>query len=150
MGLEIIFTAAGDRDFIGLIGLLDRELQKRYGDLQKQYDRHNQTDAIVGAAVVYRDEAPIACGAYKQFDDVTAEIKRVFVRSECRGQGIAKRLMSALEESAKSGGYQYAVLETGVLQPEAVGLYRSIGYTITDNYGPYAGNANSVCMKKRL
>jgi len=42
------------------------------------------------------------------------------------------------------------VLETGIKQHEANNLYKNTGYEIIENYEPYIGNTNSVCMKKAL
>ena len=58
--------------------------------------------------------------------------------------------MARLEEWAAELGYTRAVLETGTSQPEAIGLYESIGYHRIDNYPPYVGVQNSVCYEKRL
>jgi len=44
MGLEIRNTDSKNRDFIELVKLLDKDLEERYGDLQKQYDKHNKSD----------------------------------------------------------------------------------------------------------
>jgi len=47
-------------------------------------------------------------------------------------------------------GYSSAVLETGIKQNEAIGLYNCLGYRVVPNFGEYAGNSNSICMKKKL
>lgn len=78
------------------------------------------------------------------------ELKRIFVTSEYRGQWLAKMLVGELEALAKGSGYMYAVLETGTKQHEAINLYKRKGYEIIENYGPYAGNENSICLRKKL
>ena len=118
--------------------------------MQKQYNKHNKVDYINDAVIVYKDKVPVACGAFKKYDDSTVEIKRIFVTKENRLQGISKLVMNELEELVRSGSYKYVVLETGIKQFEAINLYKSIGYEITENYEPYIGNTNSVCMKKVL
>ncbi|MDB2138954.1 hypothetical protein [Clostridium butyricum] len=55
-----------------------------------------------------------------------------------------------MEKLGKRKGYKYALLETGIKQYEAINLYKNIGYQIIENYQPYIGNTNSVCMKKEL
>lgn len=150
MGLEILKTNSKNADFIKLIKELDNDLEERYGDLQKQYDQHNIVDYINDVVIVYKDKEPVACGAFKKYNDSTAEIKRIFVTKENRHQGISKLIMNELEELVKSSGYKYAVLETGIKQFEAINLYKGTGYEIIENYEPYTGNANSVCMKKDL
>jgi len=150
MDAEIVMTDSQNSDFLKLIELLDEDLIERYGELQEKYKRHNRIDSIKDAVIIYKNGEPAAYGAYKEFDGNSVEIKRVFVRKEYRRQGLSRLVMSILEETAKNKGYEYAVLETGQKQYEALSLYKNLGYEVTPNYGPYIGNANSVCMKKHL
>jgi GNAT superfamily N-acetyltransferase len=83
-------------------------------------------------------------------DESAVEVKRMFVEPDCRGRGIARRLLAELEECARRAGYSVARLETGVRQPEAIGLYESAGYRRIPNYGMYAGIADSACFEKSL
>ena len=78
------------------------------------------------------------------------ELKRIFVVKENRGQGLSKIIVNELEKLGKVKGYKYALLETGIKQYEAINLYKNTGYQIIENYEPYIGNTNSVCMKKEL
>ncbi len=150
MDLEILKTDSQNRDFIELIRLLDEDLEERYGELQKQYKKHNKVDYLGNVVVVYKDKVPVACGAFKECGSGSVELKRIFVVKECRKQGIAKLIVKKLEELAKEAGYRYALLETGIKQYEAINLYRSYGYDVIANYEPYIGNLNSICMKKEL
>ena len=150
MGVEVLRTDNENNDFIRLIRLLDEDLEERYGLLQKQFDIHNKVDRISDVVIVYKDGLPVACGAYKEYDSTSIELKRIFVKKEYRKQGLARLLVKALEDMAKKKGYRYAMLETGNGQPEAVGLYHKLGYENIQNYGPYAGNSYSICMKKEL
>jgi putative acetyltransferase len=45
----------------------------------------------------YQDDAAIGCGALKEFDSDTAEIKRMFVHPDYRGIGIASNILKELE-----------------------------------------------------
>ena len=150
MSVEVLRTDNENNDFIRLIRLLDEDLEERYGLLQKQFDIHNKVDHISDVVIVYKDGLPVACGACKEYDSTSIELKRIFVKKEYRKQGLARLLVRALEEMAKNKGYRYAMLETGTGQPEAVGLYQKLGYKNIQNYGPYAGNSYSICMKKEL
>ncbi|MGF9567204.1 GNAT family N-acetyltransferase [Neorhizobium sp. BT27B] len=78
--------------------------------------------------LLQREGKTIAGGAFMSHDDETAEIKRIWTDPSLRRQGLARRIMSALEESAVSLGYTRAYLSTGFRQPEAVALYLSLGY----------------------
>lgn len=150
MTVKIVSTDSKRTEFIELTRLLDADLTERYGQLQKQYDRYNKLDNINNVIVIYIDKIAAGCGAFKEFDEESAELKRIFVKKEYRKQGLAKLIVNKLEEMIKDKGYKYAVLETGIKQYEAIGCYKSRGYTIIQNYGPYIGDANSVCMKKNL
>jgi putative acetyltransferase len=150
LDLEIAVTDSQNSDFAKLIKLLDADLDKRNGQLQKQYNQFNRVDSIKDVVIIYKDKLPVACGAFKQYDSSTVEIKRMFVMKEHRQQGLAKRIIGKLEETAAKKGYRYALLETGIRQQEAIELYMKCGYGIISNYEPYIGNNNSVCMKKAL
>ena len=150
MNIELLKTNSKNTDFIELIKLLDEDLGERYGELQKQYDKHNKVDYINEVIIIYKDKIPAACGAFKKYNNDSAEIKRIFVRKENRQQGLAKLIMSKLEEWTKNEGYKFTMLETGKKQHEAINLYKNLGYDVIENYAPYIGNTNSVCMKKTL
>ena len=104
---------------------------------------------FVGA---YLDDALAATGAAKLIadDQDYAEIKRVFVLDRFRGKGLSKQLMLYLESELKSRGVRLIRLETGVRQPEALGLYRKLGYVERDPFGAYRPDPLSVFMEKRL
>ena len=146
--MKTILTDKTNTDFIALTKLLDAELNSRYGVLQKQYDLHNTVAHVSHVVVVYLENLSVACGAFKEFDMQTVEIKRVFVTPQYRRRGISRHIMQRLEADAKRIGYTYAVLETGRGQPEAIALYQSLGYVIIENYPPYADITTSICMKK--
>ncbi|WP_238916974.1 GNAT family N-acetyltransferase [Clostridium sp. YIM B02555] len=150
MSLKILKTTGNNIDFIKLIKLLDDDLNERYGELQKQYNKHNKADYINDVIIIYKDEIPVACGAFKEHNVEDIELKRIFVKKEYRRQGLSKLIISELEKLGRSKGYKYALLETGIKQHEAINLYKNTGYDIIENFEPYKGNTNSVCMKKKL
>lgn len=78
------------------------------------------------------------------------EMKRTFVRSEARGAGLGRRLLHALEDAARRQGVGRISLETGIRQPEAIGLYRATGYRECPPFGSYALDPLSLFMTKRL
>lgn len=150
MDLEILRTDSRNTGFLKLIRLLDAELEERNGENQKQYEQYNQVGNIQDVVVIYQENIPVACGAFKEYDIHSIEIKRMFVQNEHRRQGLAKLIIGKLEEIAKEKGYRYALLETGIKQYEAISLYKNIGYNVINNYEPYIGNVHSVCMRKVL
>ena len=79
-----------------------------------------------------------------------AEIKRMFVRTEARGNGVGRRLLEALEDAARQRRVDRISLETGIRQPEAIGLYRASGYQDCPPFGAYRHDPLSLFMTKRL
>ena len=79
-----------------------------------------------------------------------AEIKRMFVRAEARGNGVGRRLLEALEDAARQRNVERISLETGIRQPEAIGLYRASGYRDCPPFGTYCTDPLSLFMTKRL
>ncbi len=92
-----------------------------------KYHKYNLRDDIHDVYLAYADGEAVGYGSYKRYDTENAELKRVFLRKEYRGQGIAKKLLSLIERDTKNAGYQYMILETGELLKESVGLYRHTG-----------------------
>ena len=128
--------------------MLDRDLQIRDGVEHSFYAQFNKIDKIREVVVAYENETAVGCGAFKEYSAGAAEIKRMFVRPENRGRGIAGKILTELETWAKELNFSECVLETGLKQPEAVRLYQKSGYEVIPNYGQYVGVENSVCMKK--
>ncbi|MEU5694138.1 GNAT family N-acetyltransferase [Actinosynnema sp. NPDC020468] len=71
----------------------------------------------------------IAGGAFKAYDERTAEAKRIWTAAAHRRRGLARRVMAELERAAVEAGYDRMYLTTGPRQPEAVRLYLATGYT---------------------
>lgn len=70
-----------------------------------------------------------ACGMTHKIAPGVCEIKRVFSDPGARGHGLARRLCIAAMEQARADGYSEMKLDTMVFLPEAVALYRSLGFT---------------------
>lgn len=96
------------------------------------------------------DGEPLGCGGICRFDETRAELKRMYVVPAARGRGLGRRLLEELEAAARGLGYVAVVLETGIRQPESLGLYASSGYEPIPCYGVYAARAISRCFEKRL
>ncbi|MBP1640343.1 MAG: family acetyltransferase [Bacteroidetes bacterium] len=143
-------TTSTNPDFCKLIHELDKDLNSRYGDLQKQYNAFNRVEKIDTVVIARIDGQAVGCGCFKPFDHETVEIKRVFLQENFRGNGIADAILKELETWARELGYISAVLETGKGQPEAIRFYTKQEYTMIPNYGQYVGNDNSTCMIKKL
>lgn len=79
--------------------------------------------------LLLRNGETIGGGAFKHYDERTAEFKRIWTRSDLRRQGLARKVLVELEIQAARQGYSRIYLTTGFRQPEAVGLYLTYGYT---------------------
>jgi putative acetyltransferase len=70
---------------------------------------------------------------------------------ECfRGQGIGKQIIQALETHLIEHKIFRAVLETGIHQNAAIGLYEAMGFTRTTPFGGYTEDPFSIFMEKKL
>ena len=150
MEIHLLFCTTDHPDFVALIGELDRDLAVRDGLEHSFYQQFNKPDPMMEAVVVYGDGQPAACGALRNFDADSTEVKRMYVRPEHRRKGLAVYVLNALEDRARIKGRKRCILETGLRQPEAIALYTKSGYVRIPNYGPYAGVDNSCCFEKHL
>lgn len=100
-----------------------------------------ETSPPVGAFLLieYQGRAR-GCGAVKTMAPGVGEIKRMWLHAELRGRGLGRRLLSALEESARRLGHQLLRLDTAAQLDAAIGLYRAAGYREIPAYNdnPYA------------
>lgn len=148
--VHCIRTNSGNKDFIGLVKLLDGYLALIDGDDHSYYAQFNKIDVIKHVVLAYENGIPVGCGAMKEFTPDTMEIKRMYVPPEKRSRGIATRILAELEHWAAELSYAKCVLETGKRQEEAVALYHKNGYLVVPNFGQYEGIENSVCFEKKL
>jgi len=136
--------------FKNLVTLLDADLQIRDGNEHSFYAQFNKVDSIKNVVVCFFENEAIGCGAFKKYDNLTVEIKRMFVQPAFRGKAVATIILKELEAWATQFRYCKTVLETGKKQPEAVALYMKNGYAIIPNYGQYENVENSICMMKKI
>ncbi len=104
---------------------------------------------FVGA---FEQEILVGIGAVKilSHERVYGEIKSIFVLPEHRGKGVSKLIMNALENHLVEKGVSVSRLETGIQQPEAIGLYRNMGYVECSPFGQYKPDPLSLFMEKEL
>ena len=96
------------------------------------------------------DGRALGCGALVDRGDGSAEIKRMWVDPDARGLGLGRKLLAAIELEARVLGIQTLRLETGVRQPEAIGLYRALGYEEIPAFASYRPDPFSHFMEKVL
>ena len=133
-----------------MVARLDKLLAELDGREHDFYNQYNKTDTIKHVVVAYSGELPVACGAIKEFDTETMEVKRMFTADSHRGKGVATQVLAELEIWALELGYSRCILETGKRLPDAVRLYQKNGYLPIPNYGQYVAMENSICFEKKL
>jgi GNAT superfamily N-acetyltransferase len=110
-------------------------------------------------AVGYLADRPVVMGGWRRHagTDVNwewarpaVEVKRMYVAADARGRGFARAMLAYLEDTARSSGAHWLLLETGLRQPEALELYRSAGYQAVPAFGHYADTELSVHLGKPL
>ncbi|OAB27668.1 Ribosomal protein S18 acetylase RimI [Flavobacterium fryxellicola] len=148
--IKIVRTTSENLDFVHLIAVLDKSLWERYPELKANYWGNNILELNPNVIVIYKDNKAVGCGCFKKYDTNAIEIKRMFVSPEARGMGLAQTVLQELELWALDSGFTFSVLETLSKQKEAIALYQKSGYEIVENYEPYVGLSNSICMRKKI
>lgn len=146
---SIIKTHSGNKDFQKLVVQLDEVLAITDGDAHEFYHQYNSIDAIKHMIVVYQDEIPVGCGAMRQYDEETMEIKRMFVEPKYSNKGLGSAIVNALLFWAKELNFKRCILETGTKQHSAIRLYEKNNFTRIQNYGQYKDAVNSICFAKK-
>jgi putative acetyltransferase len=148
--IKTVRTNSENIDFVELVARLDKLLTDLDGRDHDFYNQYNKIDKIKHVVVAYSGEIPVACGAIKEFDRKTMEVKRMFTVESHRGKGLAKQVLTELENWALELGYSKCILETGLRLPDAMRLYKRNGYHQIPNYGQYVEMENSICFEKKL
>ncbi|MGW4462659.1 GNAT family N-acetyltransferase [Micromonospora sp. NPDC004704] len=128
------------------------ELDARYGTDDHEPGQAPSADdiALFVVALDATDGPAIGCGALRQLDHGSAEIKRMYVDPSARGTGVATALLRALEAAAVQRGWLTLRLETGTAQPDARRFYEREGYRQIEAFGSYVGADLSVCYERQL
>jgi len=139
---------------VRLAGLLLEELDRHYPGEENggRLEPAEFTPPLGTFLVAYLDGQPAGCGALRPFgsDEGVAEIKRMYVEPWARGRGVARMVLAELEAAGRRLGYATTRLETGIRQPEALGLYESCGYRRIPLFPPYENSPHSLCFEKNL
>ena len=126
------------------------ELDARYGSDDHEPGPPPSGDDVSYFVVATRAGGAVGCGALRRLDGSSAEVKRMYVVPAARGTGVARAVLTALEDAAKERGWTTLRLETGTLQPDAQRFYRRAGYHEIPLFGSYVGSELSVCFERRL
>ena len=100
--------------------------------------------------IAYSGQEPIACGALRELDPLTAEVRRMYVLREHRRNRSARTMLSHLVTRARHLGYERLLLETGDKQTAAMALYETSGFQRIAPFGRYKDDPTSVCFERHL
>lgn len=154
MSADIRRSTLASPDAVRLIAALNAELKAAFPEPGATHFSlsSTQVEAGDGAFVIaYLDNVAVGCGAVRRLDDVTAELKRMYVAPPVRGRGIGRALVEALEREARLLGVTKVVLETGTRLAAAIKLYEAMGYSRIPLFGEYLSSPDtSLCFGKSL
>ncbi|GGX77721.1 GNAT family N-acetyltransferase [Streptomyces hiroshimensis] len=160
--MQILPVAYDHPDAVKLQDRVQLEYAQRYGDGDLTPLGPAQFTPPRGLYLIAYEPGgtPVATGGWRAqeageegYADGDAELKRMYVVPEARGRGLARRILAALEDSAREAGRIRMVLETGDKQPEAIALYESSGYAPVPQerkFGTYREYEGSRCFTKPL
>jgi len=119
------------------------DLGTRYGGSGDDTPVHaGEFDPPAGTFLVaFVGGEPMGCGGWRSHGDGgdVAELKRMYTADAARGRGVARRMLAAVERSAREHGRKRMILECGDRQPEAIALYERSGYSRIEDFGFYRG-----------
>ena len=135
--------------------MLIEELESHLAPFYPATNRHGYSvDKLIeqGVAffVTWRDGIPAGCGGVQFFGKEYGELKRMFVRPQFRGLGLAKLMLGRLEDHTRRHNIPLLRLETGIHQWEAINLYLRMGYQSCPPFGEYNASPLNVFFEKKL
>jgi GNAT superfamily N-acetyltransferase len=138
-------------DATALIAELDAHLEALYPRESRHGFSVQKLIADSVAFFVIRDSGvPAGCGGIKLFGTEYGEIKRMYVRPQFRGLGLARQLLDYLTDHARAHGVGVLRLETGIHQHAAIRLYEQVGFRRIPPFGEYRDDPVSRCYEKGI
>jgi len=135
--------------------VLIEELESHLEPFYPQTSRHGYSvEKLIKQGVVFfvtrRNNIPAGCGGVQFFGTEYGELKRMFVRPQFRGLGLAKLMLEHLEAHSLEHDIPLLRLETGIYQKEAIALYERMGYRSRPPFGEYTNDPLSVFFEKNI
>jgi putative acetyltransferase len=149
--MNITQESPNQADIIALLGQLDAYCASLY---PAESNHLMDIASLLKPGVVFlaaRDAHArlLGCGAFVARGEY-AEVKRMMVDPASRGQGVGGRLLAEIARRAREAGFASLKLETGISQPEAIGLYERDGFVYRAPFGSYQIDPLSLFMEKAL
>lgn len=142
--MKIVSMSITDASILQLFSEHDDYMIDFLGDDKRYYTRYSEGENIGNVWGVCVDGCIGGCVAYRQKAEGVGEVKRLFVRKEYRGKGIAKELLQTVEDYAREQGCHTLFLDTRITLEPAVSIYRAFGFRIVFQQGLY------IQMEKKL
>lgn len=135
--------------------MLIEELETHLAPFYPATSRHGYSvEKLIKQGVAFfvlrQDEVPAGCGGVQFFGTEYGEVKRMFVRPQFRGLGLAKLMLEHLETYSREHNIHLLRLETGIHQKEAIGLYERVGFQRVPHFGEYAADPLSIFFEKQI
>ena len=135
--------------------MLIEELEQHLAPYYPATSRHGyNVEKLIRQGVAFFitrvDDVPAGCGGVQFFGAEYGELKRMFVRPQFRGLGLAKLMLNHLEGYTREHNIPVLRLETGIHQTEAIRLYESMGYRLIPPFGDYKEDPLSRFFEKTL
>ena len=135
-------------------GALITELEAHLAPFYPSESRHGYSvEKLINNGVAFFviriDGTPAGCGGVQLFGTDYGEIKRMYIRPQFRGLGLAKLMLEHLADYARGRGVNILRLETGIHQHEAIGLYERAGFEVIPPFGEYKPDPLSRFYEKR-
>lgn len=138
-------------DAAALIAELDAHLEPLYPSASRHgFSVQQLIAAAVDFFVIRFDGSPAGCSGIKLFGTDYGEVKRMYVRPQFRGFGLARLLLDHLADHARSHQVGILRLETGIHQHTAIRLYERWGFQRIPPFGEYWDDPLSRCYEKRI
>lgn len=136
------FILAETTDEIGIVRNLFKEYADGLGfsldfqDFESELAQLPGEYAFPGGCIVlaHSDDSPAGVVALRKIDDLTCEMKRLYVKKVYRGYGIGKALSVEIIQMARKIGYQYIRLDTISSMKSAIAIYKSLGFVEIPKY----------------
>ena len=138
-------------DAITLISELEAHLEPLYPRTSRHgYGVEKLMEQRVAFFVTRHDGVLAGCGGIELFGAEYGEIKRMYVRPQVRGLGLAQLMLNHLAAYAQERNVHLLRLETGIYQKEAIALYERMGFQRIPPFGPYKEDPLSRFYEKQI
>ncbi len=108
------------------------ELQKYDHELEDLEDKYGLPYGRL--YLVFYDGVLAGCIGLRKLDNENCEMKRLYVKPQCRGKKIASFLVKNITEEARKIGYKHILLDTLPFLETAINMYKNYGFYEIESY----------------